>query len=207
MSWLRQDAELLLVGERHGGAAIVEHGGPRREHGTPLHLATRQAVGGGLYHLELGDGGVAQAGDLGEALRRSGDGLGERAELGDQRLGEGLHVAPRQGPEQHQLEQFVFGHRVAAGLAEAGAKPLAMPVIMRGSLLRTAFGRFPLRLTAMTSHRRCSPVDAARMTARSARLHSPIHSLPPRSHNDGHRPRAPSVRRKHVDPPETGISA
>ncbi len=33
---------------------------------APLDLAARQAVGGGLDHLELGDGGVAEAGDLGE---------------------------------------------------------------------------------------------------------------------------------------------
>jgi hypothetical protein len=47
-------------------------------------------VGGGLDHLELGDGGVAEAGDLGKTLRRSGDGFGERAELGDEGLASGL---------------------------------------------------------------------------------------------------------------------
>jgi hypothetical protein len=44
---------------------------------APLDFAARQSVGGGLDHLELGDGGVAEAGDLGKTLRRSGNGFGE----------------------------------------------------------------------------------------------------------------------------------
>jgi hypothetical protein len=41
-----------------------------------------------VYDLELGDGGVAQALDLGQPGLRRGDHLGERTEFGDQLLGQ-----------------------------------------------------------------------------------------------------------------------
>ena len=62
-----QDAELLLVGERHGGAAIVEHRRPGRQHRPLLDLAAREPAGRRLHDLELGDGGLAQALDLARA--------------------------------------------------------------------------------------------------------------------------------------------
>ena len=37
---------------------------------APLDFAARQSVGGGLDHLELGGGGVAEAGDLGATAKQ-----------------------------------------------------------------------------------------------------------------------------------------
>ena len=78
-----------------------------------------------------------------EALIGCVDDLGEGAEARNQRLRQLLGVAPRQRPEQHQLEQLVIRHRVAAGVAETGAKALAMPVIMRRGLLRAGLRPVP----------------------------------------------------------------
>jgi len=136
-------------------------------------LAARQAVGGGFDHLEFGDGGVAEAGDLGEPPRRRGDRLGERAELADQRLGEGLHVAPRHGTEQHQLEELVVGHRIAARLAEAGAKAFAMPVIVRRSLLETGLRTVLATLARHVVPSALRPIIVASMTTTGDRLQSP----------------------------------
>jgi len=48
--------------------------------------------------------------------RRRQDG-GHRAEARDQRLGQRLDVAARDGAEQHQLQQFIIGERLGPGLA------------------------------------------------------------------------------------------
>ena len=45
---------------------------------------------------------------LGEPLGWRRDDLCERAELGDQRLGERLHVALSPRAEQHELQEFVI---------------------------------------------------------------------------------------------------
>ena len=87
-----------------------------------------------MHDLEFGDGGFAEALDLLEPRRRRRHHFGEGAELGDQLLGQRLDVALRDGAEQHQFEQFIVADRVAAGLAEAPAQPLAVAVIMRRRL-------------------------------------------------------------------------
>ena len=97
-------------------------------------MAARQPAGCGVHDLELGDGGIAQALDLGQPGRRRDDHFGEGAEFGDQVLGQRLDVALRDGAEQHQFEQFVVADGLGAGLAEARAQPLAVAVIMRGGL-------------------------------------------------------------------------
>ena len=89
-----QNTQLLLIGERHGGAAIVKHARPGGQNRPILHLPACEPLRGGLDDLELGNGGLAQTLDLGEALRRCADDLGERAEARDQVLGERLDVAP-----------------------------------------------------------------------------------------------------------------
>src|SRR5450631_2592321 len=61
-----------------------------------------------MHDLELGDGGIAHALDLGEPGRRRGHHLGEGAEFGDQLLGQRLDVALRDGSGQHQSEQLTL---------------------------------------------------------------------------------------------------
>jgi hypothetical protein len=116
------------------------------EHGATLDLAAREPLRRRLDDLELCDGGLAEARYLGEPLRRGGDHLRKRAELSDQDFGERLDVAPRQRAEQYQLQQLVIGDRIGAGLAEATAQPLAMPVIMRRRLLEPGLRQFPASL-------------------------------------------------------------
>ncbi len=50
-----QDAKLLLVGERHAGAAIADHVVPGRQRDAALDLAFCNTLGGGGEQLELGD--------------------------------------------------------------------------------------------------------------------------------------------------------
>lgn len=128
----KQDAKLLLVGEGHRGAAIVDYGGPGRQYGAALQLALADAGGRGGDQPDLGDRGLAEAADLTQPRFGRVHRFGERAELADQRLGQRLDVAPRQRAEQHHLQQFIVAQRVGAGAAKALAQPLAMAVIMRG---------------------------------------------------------------------------
>ena len=83
-----------------------------------------------LDDLELGDDRLAHALDLQQPLARRGDRFGETAEARDQRLGQGLDVAPGNGGEQSQFQQFVIGHRLRAARPETLAQPLAMAEIM-----------------------------------------------------------------------------
>ena len=69
---------------------------------------------------------------------RGRDDFGERAEAGDQFFRQRFDVALRDGAEQHQLKQFVIADGILAGLAEAGAQPLAVAVIMRRRLGESA---------------------------------------------------------------------
>ena len=63
--------------------------------------------------------------------------LGEGAEARNQRLGQRLHIAPRHGAEQDQLEKLIIGQRLGAALAEPVAQPLAVAVIMWRPIGRT----------------------------------------------------------------------
>src|SRR5260370_16842018 len=89
---------------------------------------------GRLHDLELGDGGFAQALDGFQPFDRRRHGLGKRAELLDQVLGERLEVAALDGAKEHELEKLVIRQGIAAALEEARAQPLAMPVIVRSWL-------------------------------------------------------------------------
>jgi hypothetical protein len=89
------------------------------------------ALAGALHHLQLRDGGVAQALHLAQTRFRSGNHFGEGAEFGEQRLGQKLHVAAGQRAEQQELQEFVVAERIGAGFAEPRAQTLAMAVVMR----------------------------------------------------------------------------
>ena len=117
----KQDAQLLLVGERHGGVAIVDDRTPRRQHGAALEPAAREILRRRLDDLEFGHHRVAHPRDLGETLRRGGHHFRERAEVGEQRLGERLDVSARERTEENELQELIVGKRVGAGLAEAPA--------------------------------------------------------------------------------------
>src|SRR3984893_749180 len=126
----KQNAKLLLVGERHGGAAVVDERRPGREHRATLRLHFQKAVRGGFYHFELGDGRLAKP-RLRQQLRRRTDHLGERSESFEQAFRKRLHVTPRDRTEQNELQKFIVGQCITAGGEEPRAQPLAMAVIMR----------------------------------------------------------------------------
>jgi len=60
----KQDAELLPLGECHGGAAIVEHTRARRQHRPFLHLSAGEPAGRRVHDLQFGDHRLADALDL-----------------------------------------------------------------------------------------------------------------------------------------------
>ncbi len=127
----KQDAELLLGLEAHGGPAIVEDLLPGRQDRPLQHLALNETQGGGAHQLDLGGGRLAEPRHLLEQILRGVHRLGEGAEAGKNRLGEGLRVAARHGAEQHQLQQLVVGQGVRPALAKALPEPFAMAEIMR----------------------------------------------------------------------------
>jgi hypothetical protein len=92
-----------------------------------------------VHDLEIGGGRLLDALDLFQPLRRRRQHFGERAELGDQLLGERLDVALRDGAKQHQLEQLIVGDGIGAGIAEARTQPLAMAEVMRRALGEAVF--------------------------------------------------------------------
>jgi hypothetical protein len=77
----KQDAEVLALGEGLRGPAIVEHRRPGRQSRTLFHRAAQEPVRRRLHDLKFGDAGLAEPLDLGEARRRCGDRLRERAEF------------------------------------------------------------------------------------------------------------------------------
>ncbi|MGC1746120.1 MAG: hypothetical protein WA754_26695, partial [Pseudolabrys sp.] len=48
-------------------------------------------------------------------------------------FGEQLHIALRNGAEQHEFQQFIVVHGIGACLAEAAAQPFAMGVEVGGA--------------------------------------------------------------------------
>src|SRR6516162_6985333 len=121
----------LPLFERHGGAAIVEHVRPRRQHLALFDLAAHEPIGRRLHDLELGDGGPSQTIDVLEPLHWRRDHLGEGAEGGEQVLCKRLHVALRDGAKQDELEHFVIADRLASGREKSLPQAATMAVVMR----------------------------------------------------------------------------
>jgi hypothetical protein len=145
-------------------AAIVEHRRPRGKNRPLLHLAAQQPARRRLDDLELGDRCLAHAFDVGKPYGRRRDHFRERAKGRDQRLRERLDVAPRQGAEQHRLQQLVIGERIGTDGAEAFAQTLAMAVIVR---LRCC--GLPFALALFSVHGIFHPWDRTRRRDRAAR--------------------------------------
>ena len=125
-----EQAELFLVHECHGGAAIIDHRTPGREHRTFRHRAAGEAAGRSLDDLQVGDDAFAKALDLHQARRGGGEHLREGAEAPHQFLGEGLHVAAGDRPEQDEFQKLIIRHRVAADIRKPRAQPVPVPVVM-----------------------------------------------------------------------------
>ncbi len=138
-----QDTELLAVLEGHGRAAIVEKLRPVGQDLTATHLAARHALGGGGDDLEIGRDRRPDALHLFEQGCRRAKHLGQGAEAGDQRLGNGLGVDAWDQPEEQKLEQFVVGQGVRSAGDEAFAQTVAVAMVMR---LLGRLGLFPRRL-------------------------------------------------------------
>jgi len=109
----------------------------------------QKAVGRRLHDLEIGDSRFAQPFDFLEPLNRRSDHLGERAEFFEELLCQRLHVAPRYGAKQDQLEHLVVVQRIVAGLHEPLSQAVAMAMIMRG----VAGRRRGFRRSVAASHR------------------------------------------------------
>src|SRR6267378_2542612 len=88
----KQDAKLLLVGERHAGAAIVDHVIPGRQHRALLQLALGDAARRRRDQFELVDRSVADAVDFAQPRHRRVNDFRERAECPEQRLCQRLGV-------------------------------------------------------------------------------------------------------------------
>ena len=82
---------------------------------------------------------VADAGDLAQLAGRRTQHLGKRAEAGEQRLGDRLGVAARNGLEEDQLEEFVVGQCRTAAVVEARLQ--AFTVAMEVGLVPVPGGR------------------------------------------------------------------
>src|SRR5262249_5561726 len=80
---------------------------------------------------QFGDARAAKPLYFGEPRLRRRDHFGEGAELCQQGLGERLDIAARQRAKQEQLQQFIIGQSLGAGLAEAAAQAFGMTMIMR----------------------------------------------------------------------------
>src|SRR3954453_7136774 len=126
-----QQAKLLLLGERHAGAAIVDHLVPGRQRVTAVDPALGDAMRRRREQLELVDRGFANAVHLAQARHRCMHDLGKRAKNLDQRLRQRLGVTPRQRRKQRHLQQLVVAERVCSGAVEALAQPFAMAEIVR----------------------------------------------------------------------------
>ncbi len=99
--------------------------------GRSLQGAARQAFRRSLDKLDFDDRRFAETVDFAKPLRPRRDGLGEGAKARDQGLGERLHVAPRDGAKQQQLQHFVIGKRRFACIHEAIAQTLSVTVEVR----------------------------------------------------------------------------
>ena len=126
-----EHAQLFPLGVRHGGAAIIEHGRPRREHRLFPQASAQQLVRRSLDDLEIRDRLLAETRDFRKPSRRRGNHFGERAEFLQQIFGDRLDVAAGQRAEQHQLQQFVLGEALCPRLAEPRPQALAMAMVMR----------------------------------------------------------------------------
>ena len=84
-----------------------------------------------MNHLQCADGRFPDAIDVEQAFGRGRDHIGKAAEAGDQGFGQRLHIAPRNGGEQHQLQQFVIGQGIGPARHEAGTQSRAVFEIMR----------------------------------------------------------------------------
>jgi hypothetical protein len=144
----KQDAKLLLVGERHRGPAIGDHVVPRRQQRARLQLSLGNPARRRRDQFQHRDGGVTDAVDFAQPRIWRMDDFGERAEFLQQRFGQRLDVAARPGAEQHHLQQFVIAQGVGPGAVKALAQPLAMAVIMRG------LGGLILGIAGLRGHRR-----------------------------------------------------
>lgn len=131
-----------------------DHRAPGGQHRALAHLAARHPLHRGADQLQFGDDGLANALHLAQPSGRGGDDLTEGAEAVDQGFRQRLHVGAGDRAEQHQLKELVIGQRLAAGLPEAFAQPLAMAKKMRRGLFK-AGGNGRLRLRIRPAVRPC----------------------------------------------------
>ena len=91
------------------------------------HAGAGQAMGGGLDDFELTDDRVANAGNFGQMLRRSGQNAVEISKFFKKLPGQRLDVATGNGAEQDQFQHLV----IRQGLRATGqeAIPQAFAVI------------------------------------------------------------------------------
>jgi hypothetical protein len=79
----------------------------------------------------LGDDAVADAVHFDQSFGRRGNNVGKGAEFREQSLGDWFGIAPPDGAEQHQFQQFVIRKRTCPTDAKPVAQSVAMPKVIR----------------------------------------------------------------------------
>ena len=98
-----ENAELFAWLMRHGEAAIVHQRRPGRDDCALLQIAFRGALQQRLHKLEILRDDGAGALDFRKAMHGRAEHAGQRAELFQQRFGEGLGVDARDGAEKEEF--------------------------------------------------------------------------------------------------------
>ena len=121
-----EDAELLarLVGQSH--PHVAQQRRPGRDDGALLHARTRQSQRRLVQQLKVHRRRFPDAGDGLQLFGGGGEHAVQRAEPRQQRLGQRLDVAAREGAEEVELQQLIVGQRLQPALQRPLAQPLAM---------------------------------------------------------------------------------
>jgi hypothetical protein len=106
---------------------------PNPTNGLFAKFALAQPQAGGLVNLRRHAPGVPQSIDASKQIWNGADQLRQRTEFAQQRLGEQLGVAARDGQRGQIFDELMVGHAVHVTVKQATAPTCAVPgVIGRG---------------------------------------------------------------------------
>lgn len=109
----KEHAETLDHMMRHIGVEIIEQRLPVRQHRLRGYLAAQQPQRGRMDDLDRGGGGLAHAGHARQRLGISGQHAADPPEFAQERLGQRLGVAARDGEREKIFDQFVIEQLIA----------------------------------------------------------------------------------------------
>ncbi len=141
-----QHPELLARLVRQGQLDVGEQGAPRTDHRAPVHRLKPHPLGKVVHQLEVERRLGPDPAHGAEVFHRGRERRAQRAEAGEQVLGQRLDVAARERAEQQQLQRLVVGQGREARVQRPLAQPLAMAeVVGPGRLGRRDQRELPLR--------------------------------------------------------------